>query len=570
MRRSVGYLGLKTALTLTQRPRLRALLQSAKAPDETQLRVLRGILADNASTTFGTTHRFSDIHTIAEYRRAVPVQVYEDLRELVERQELTGEPCLTAERPVFYNRTSGTVTAAKNIPVTEAGLRRLRDRQRLGTYVWSVGAPILSGKVFAVGGAAVEGRLQGGSPYGSASGKLHENQPRLLQGRYVLPSALASVADYQVRYLAMAILGVAEPAVTCVATANPSTLTQLLSLINQNAELVLKAVAAGRLPDELATNAGGAASLLDLSPRRSRALSLQKRLDADGRLTYADFWPDLAGVVTWTGGSCGVALSSLKPTLPERCLVIEVGWVASELQGTINVDARNNICLPLLEDTFFEFAERDASAAQRDEIGFDQTELLTLGELETGHDYNVVVTTSDGLYRYDMSDIVRVTGWLNATPTLEFVQKASGITSITGEKLYETQVLGAVPPALVEHHLPSSFFIMLADVENAQYTLYVEPARTSENAADTDSAAAMASLALDIDRRLRSGNIEYDAKRASGRLEPLRTLRLRPGTGTAYRRQQVAAGQRDMQFKYLHVQYSHDCPFDFDTYAEHP
>ncbi len=567
MRSSVGYLGLRTALTLTQRPRLRALLRSAKAPDETQLSVLRGILASNASTTFGAKHGFSDINSIAEYRKAVPVQGYEDLREFVERQELTGEPCLTAERPVFYNRTSGTVTAAKNIPVTEAGLERLRDRQRLGTYVWSVGAPILSGKIFAVGGAAVEGHLQGGTPYGSASGKLHENQPRLLQGRYVLPSALNAVADYQVRYLAMAILGVSEPAVTCIATANPSTLTQLLSLINQHAELVLEAVATGRLPDEVAASVGEAVCPLNLRPRRSRSLRLQKRLDANGLLTYADFWPNLAGVVTWTGGSCGVALGSLKPTLPERCLVIEVGWVASEMQGTINVDARNNTCLPLLEDTFFEFVERDASAAQRNEIGFRDTEMLTLGELETGRDYNVVVTTSDGLYRYDMSDIVRVTGWLNATPTLEFVQKASGITSITGEKLYETQVLGAVPPALAEHQLPSSFFVMLADVETARYTLYVEPARTSDNA---DDAAAVSSLARDIDKRLRSGNIEYDAKRASGRLESLRILRLRPGTGAAYRLQQVAAGQRDMQFKYLHVQYSHDCPFDFDAYVEHP
>ncbi len=569
MRNSVGHLGLKTALTLTQRPRLRALLQSAKEPDETQLRVLRGILAGNASTTFGAKHGFSGINTIAEYRRAVPVQGYEDLRELVERQELTGEPCLTVERPVFYNRTSGTVTAAKNIPVTEAGLKRLRDRQRLGTFVWSVGAPILSGKVFAVGGAAVEGHLPGGTPYGSASGKLHENQPRLLQGRYVLPPALTAVADYQLRYLAMAILGVSEPAVTCIATANPSTLTQLLSLINQHAELVLEAVATGRLPDEVAAGVGEAAPLLNLRPRHSRALSLQKRLDADGLLTYADFWPDLAGVVTWTGGSCGVALGSLKPTLPERCLVIEVGWVASEMQGTINVDARNNTCLPLLEDTFFEFTERDASAVHRNEIAFQDTEMLTLDELETGRDYNVVVTTSDGLYRYDMSDIVRVTGRLNATPTLEFVQKASGITSITGEKLYETQVLGAVPPALTEHRLPSSFFIMLADVEAARYTLYVEGTPTSENAGRAVDVAAIAALARDIDKRLRTGNIEYDAKRAGGRLESLRILRLRPGTGAAYRLQQVAAGQRDMQFKYLHLQYSHDCPFDFDACVEH-
>lgn len=563
---SIGYLGLKAALTLTQRPRLQALLRSAKAPDETQLGVLRRILASNTSTTFGTKHGFSRINTVSEYRQAVPVQDYEDMREFVERQELTGEPCLTAEQPVFFNRTSGTVTAAKNIPVTESGLKRLRDRQRLGTYVWSVGAPILSGKVFAVGGSAVEGHMQGGTPYGSASGKLHKNQPRLLRGRYVLPHEMTSLADYQVRYLAMAILGVSEPEVTCVATANPSTLTQLLSLINQHAELVLEAVATGGVPDEVSAAASEAGCPLNLHPRRSRALGLQRCLDAGGQLTYADFWPDLAGVVTWTGGSCGVALSSLKPTLPERCRVIEVGWVASEMQGTINVDARNNTCLPLLEDTFFEFAETDASVAQRTEIGSRDAEFLTLSELETGCDYNVVVTTSDGLYRYDMSDIVRVTGWLNGTPTLEFVQKTSGITSITGEKLYEAQVLGAVSPALVEHQLPSSFFIMLADVEAARYTLYVETAASAFGA----EAAAVSALAQDIDQRLRSGNIEYDSKRASGRLESLRILRLRPGTGAAYRFQQVAAGQRDMQFKYLHVQYSHDCPFDFDAHVDLP
>ena len=73
MRTSIGYLGLKAALALTQRRCLRRLLQSAKAPDETQERVLKRILAANASTTFGTTHGFSDIDTVAEYRKAVPV-----------------------------------------------------------------------------------------------------------------------------------------------------------------------------------------------------------------------------------------------------------------------------------------------------------------------------------------------------------------------------------------------------------------------------------------------------------------------------------------------------------------
>ena len=554
----IGYLALRGALAATQEPRLRRLLRSAEAPEEAQAALLRRILETNAGAAFGAEHRFAAIRTVDDYRRAVPVQTYEDLRHHVERQELTGESCLTAEQPVFYNRTSGTGGTPKNIPVTPSGLKRLKAHQRLATHVWSKGAPILSGKVFAVGGAAVEGHMPGGTPYGSASGKLHENQPGLLKRRYTLPTSLTAVADYEARYLIMAVLGLADPEVTCIATANPSTLTRLLAVIDQHAEAVLAAVAAGRLPAELA-------ALLDphvrtgLEPRPERAEQLARRLDRAGRLTYADIWPDLAGVVTWTGGSCAVAAANLKPSLPQSCLVIEVGWVASEMQGTTNVDAATNTCLPVLGDTFFEFAEREAWDA-------GDAEMLSPSELETGRDYNVVVTTPDGLYRYDMSDIVRVTGWVGATPTLAFVQKGSGITSITGEKLHEGQVLDAVCGVLAERSVASGFFIMLADVDAAAYTLYLE-----EDAAPRsrlDGAQDRLALATEVEARLRAANIEYGAKRASGRLEPLALRRLRAGTGAEYRRRQVAAGQRDVQFKYLHVQYRHDCAFDFDAFGE--
>ena len=46
-----------------------------------------------------------------------------------------------------------------------------------------------------------------------------------------------------------------------------------------------------------------------------------------------------------------------------------------------------------------------------------------------------------------------------------------------------------------------------------------------------------------------------------------RTTRV-PGTGEAYRRVGVAEGRRDAQFKFLHLQYAHECSFDFDSFAE--
>ena len=62
-------------------------------------------------------------------------------------------------------------------------------------------------------------------------------------------------------------------------------------------------------------------------------------------------------------------------------------------------------------------------------------------------------------------------------------------------------------------------------------------------------------------------NIEFKAKRASGRLQPTRVLQVRPGTGDAYRQHCVSKGQREAQFKLIRLQYVHECTFDFWQYG---
>jgi hypothetical protein len=541
---------LKTALRMTQGGHYRRLLEASKTPRDMQAEVLNRILATNAETAFGKRHGLSHANNIDDYRRAVPIQTYEDLRPLIDRQELTGEQCLTREPPVYYHRTSGTVGTPKDIPVTEAGLRRTRQHQKIFAHAVAKGTKALGGKVFGITGQAVEGKMPGGTPFGSASGLLYQSHSKLVRSRYVLPAELSDIEAYQARYLAMAAYGLSEPSVTCIGTANPSTLVRLLSLINQQPDAILRAVADGGLPD-----AARAGALPDnaLRPKPRRAAYLAGRLATSGQLTYADIWPDLKAVTTWTGGSCAVPLRALSASLPEDARIIELGYLASEVQGTVNIDVRQNICLPTLLDTVFEFAER----GQWEDGDAD---FLSLHELDIGGEYYVFVTTAEGLYRYDMNDIVRVTGRANQTPTLAFVQKGKGVTSITGEKLYEVQVLEAVMTALGNRGIQTNFFIMLADQEAARYTLYVE--------AGSPNHGAEPKIAADLDRSLRCANIEYDNKRGSGRLVPLTVRWLRGGAGEKYRADRVAAGQRDAQFKYLHLQYAHECAFDFDAFTE--
>ena len=542
------YAALRAALSFRFDGRHQSLLNATGNPRTAQNALLRRILLTNANTHFGARHNFRQIRDPRAYRKAVPTKTYEDLRKYVEVQDRTGQPYLTAERPVYYHRTSGTLGSAKDIPVTSAGLRRVRETQQLFAYSVARGTRAFEGQVLGITGQAVEGLMPSGLPYGSASGLLYKRMSKLVRRKYVLPPEVADIPDYDLRYFAIAAFALAERNVTGIGTANPSTLVRILDLIQSDPEALIESVHEGRLPH--GADLPGESTL---SPDRGRARELERLLAVKGVLDYAAIWPNLKGIMTWTGGSCSVPLRQLAGSIPAGTSIIELGYIASEFQGTVNINAAENVCVPTLLDNFFEFVERGTREA-------GSADFLLLDELEEGGEYYVFVTTQDGLYRYDMNDIVRVTRMLNATPCLEFVQKGKGVTSITGEKLYEKQALDAVMAATARLGVSPKFFVMLADQEAAAYTLYLEASRR-----DSYQASELAST---VDRGLREANIEYDGKRASGRLAPVELKRLRPGTGGQFRADRVAAGQRDSQFKYLHLQYAHECAFDFSEHAE--
>ncbi|MEM8923250.1 MAG: GH3 auxin-responsive promoter family protein, partial [Actinomycetota bacterium] len=104
------------------------------------------------------------------------------------------------------------------------------------------------------------------------------------------------------------------------------------------------------------------------------------------------------------------------------------------------------------------------------------------------------------------------------------------------------------------------FFVALADEADHRYRLYLE---SPDGHPPPDGPAIGAA----VDRLLADGNIEYGSKRSSGRLGPMEGVAVEPGTGADYRRRLVADGQRDAQFKFLHLQYRKDCAVDFDAHA---
>jgi len=540
-------LGIETAGRAAHRKLLRAALE----PRAAQRTALAGILGALAPTELGQAHVYADIHDPDEFRRRVPIHDYESLRPYVARQIATGGAVLTPTRPVMYARTSGTTGEPKLVPVTPDVVDALRHAQRVFSYVQHRELGAFSGRVLAIGGALREETLPDGTPVGSATGLIYATMPQPIRHKYVVPAEVFEIHDYELRYALIARLAVQHRSLSMIATANPSTILRLFQQIEADGPALASDLAEGtsrllaRLPPPLARRI---ASALKKRPAQARVLAAAS---AGNSLPLAQLWPQLRTVMTWLGAGCATAAEHVRTLLPNGVRMIDAGYVASEVRGTVVVDAEQNLALPLLEDVFFEFVpDRAWDAGERDTV--------LLHELERGATYRVLVTTRGGLVRYDMNDVLRVTGLVGRTPTLDFVRKGRGVTNITGEKVAEDQINLAMAEVTAGAGINVPFYVVVADAAAAAYCAYIE------GIAETRPIVALASV---LDAKLASLNIEYGTKRASGRLRPLRVVALHAGTSRAYREHHVRKGQRESQFKVLTLLDASEIDFDFLQHA---
>jgi GH3 auxin-responsive promoter len=519
-------------------------------PASAQMDVLQRLLYQNRDTHFGKKHRFSEIRNYAEFQQHIPVQTYDSLRPYIEEQRLTGAQALTAESPKFYAQTSGTTGEPKYIPITPTTLKSHSDEQSLFSYLQYRACPeAFVGKALGIMGAAVEGELDSGHAVGSVSGHLYQSLPRTIQSRFVLPPAVSSISNYDLKYLVILRLALAEPNITYAGSPNPSTFLRLLNVLNEQREVLIESLVTGKL-DEIESLDVALRTQLERifksDPARAAAIG------SLAELTFANVWPQLKLVTTWTGGSCGIALTALREKLPPKTKVMELGYQSTEFRGSIALQAETSAGLPPLHHHFFEFVAQSL-------WDNNTPEFLTLDQLTLHQTYYVIVTNTSGLYRYFMNDLVKVDEFFNATPLLSFVQKGRGVTNLTGEKLYEAQVIDAVKDISVKLGLISSFYILAANEETMSYQLFIQA-----NPSTPINHVIFSSL---LDEKLSILNIEYKAKRDSGRLKPLSTVWLKPDVSEAYKINCINLGQREGQFKPAVLQYLKNLNFPLVDYA---
>ncbi|KAG4981373.1 hypothetical protein JHK82_034613 [Glycine max] len=93
-------------------------------------------------------------------------------------------------------------------------------------------------------------------------------------------------------------------------------------------------------------------------------------------------------------------------------------------------------------------------------------ELVELVDVKLGQEYELVVTTHAGLYRYRVGDILRVSGFKNKAPQFSFVCRKNVALSIDSDKTDEVELQNAMKNA-VTHLEPF-------DAHVSEYTSYAD------------------------------------------------------------------------------------------------
>jgi hypothetical protein len=478
-------------------PAWRSFRRALAEPEAAQATVLKGLLKRNRGCAFGVQHKLGSVTGYRAFARQVPLCSYEDIAPWVERIRHGEQRLLTSDEVSHLIPTSGSSGGRKLIPFT-ARLQREFDRA-IGPWVcdlfkrcpalfggpayWSISPATRSAEQEA---SAVPIGFQDDASYLGGAKRL------LVRRAMAVPAAVGEIDQPdEFRFRTLSAL-LRQSDLRLVSVWHPSFLTLLLDALPPMWDRLLEDLSEG-------------------CPRRARELA-----GADPRVP-GTLWPRLRVISCWGDAHAALELPALQRRFPGT-IIQRKGLLATEAFVTVPCAGSHPLAL---RSHFFEFAD-------------DAGDVRLAHQLAEGETYEVIVTTGGGLWRYRLGDLVRVSGFLHATPTLEFVGRKGQVSDLRGEKLSETFV-AAVVQRVAGALRTEVRFAMLAPEATAggswRYTLFLE--------AEADPSA----WSRELETQLRS-NPQYDHCRRLGQLEEARVRQVPCGAGARYLRCEAAAGRR--------------------------
>jgi len=420
----------------------------ANNPVESQQNVFIDLIRQAKNTQFGIDHNFDKIKTFQDFSREVPIRDYEELKSYIDRV-VNGEPnILWKGKPLYFAKTSGTTSGAKYIPLTAASMPYHIEaaRNAILLYIHETGnADFVDGKMIFLQGSPILEEKKG-IQFGRLSGIVAHFVPKYLQKNRMPSWDTNCIEDWETKVNAIVEETFHE---------NMTVISGIPSWVQMYFEKLYQK--GGKPVGEIFKNFnlfiyGG----VNYEPYRAKFENLIGR-----KVDSIELFPASEGFFAYQDSQKGKGM----------LLLLNAG-------------------------IFYEFIKTD-------EFSSSNPRRYTIGEVEIGVNYVLIISTNAGLWGYNIGDTVQFT---SLKPYRVIVSgRVKHYISAFGEHVISKEVESAIQQAVEGTLVRINEFTVAPQITPEKGLPYHEWFIEFEKEPDD-----LEGFALKIDKAMRKQNIYYD------------------------------------------------------------
>ena len=439
----------------------------ANNPIETQNKVFQKLISEAVSAQFGKDHDFVSINNHHDFVNRVPVRDYEALKPYVDRVVAGEENILWKGKPLYFAKTSGTTSGAKYIPITKESMPTHVEaaRNAILMYIHETGnAKFVDGKMIFLQGSPVLEK-QNGIQLGRLSGIVAHYVPKYLQKNRMPSLKTNCIEDWETKV--NAIVEETLPENMTIISGIPSWVQMYFEKLQERT---------GKKVGDIFKNFnlfifGG----VNYEPYRAKFESLIGR-----KVDSIELYPASEGFFAYQ-----------------------------------DKQHEKGMLLQLNSGIFYEFIKAD-------DFYTENPKRITIADVEIGVNYVMIISTTAGLWAYNIGDTVQFT---STKPYRVIVSgRIKHFISAFGEHVIGKEVEQAIQEALVGSDAEVSEFTVAPQISPSEglpyHEWFVEFEKEPEN---------ISALAQKIDASLQKQNSYYLDLIEGKVLQPLKLTKVKKG-----------------------------------------
>ena len=425
----------------------------ANKPVETQNEIFKSLISDAKETVFGKDHHFKKIKTIDDFQKNVPVRDYEDLKSYIDRVKQGEENILWKGKPIYFAKTSGTTSGAKYIPLTKESMPShiKASRNAILHYIYETGnADFVDGKIIFLQGSPILVEKYG-IKFGRLSGIGAHFVPKYLQKNRMPSWETNCIEDWDTKVNAI-----------------------VEETINQDMTII-----------------SGIPSWVQMYFERLQEKSGGKKI--------GDLFKNF-NLFIYGGVNYEPYRAKFENMIGRKVDSIELFPASEGFFAYQDSQKQKGMLLLLNSGIFYEFIKADEFFTDPDGSG---PKSYTIGEVEMGINYALIVSTNAGLWRYNIGDTVQFTSLF---PHRVIVSgRIKHYISAFGEHVIANEVENAMKEATAGTNIVINEFTVAPQITPSNglpyHEWFIEFEKEPEN---------MENFAEAIDDSMRKQNIYYD------------------------------------------------------------